>query len=84
MAYLREVGQVPPLPETYHRYDRDPVYNLDRYTADDGEHAVKLELDRYHRDRARTAKVLQTNPEHRAKVVAIWIRDTFPSVGAGH
>lgn len=80
MAYLRSVGITPQLPETYTRYERGTAYNLDRYTANDGEHSVKLELARLARDRSRTAKILRTNEEHRAKVVATWVRDTFPGV----
>lgn len=79
MKYLRSMGEVPQLPETYTAYERC-YHSLDRWTSDDGEQATKLAEIILKRERTRMAKVLQTNADHRAKVVAAWVRDVFPAV----
>lgn len=78
--YLRAFHVAPQYAETYARYERDASYNLDEWTTETGGANVDLEMEIFRRERARTAKILQTNEEHRAKVVAIWIREVFPGV----
>lgn len=78
--YLQTFNVAPQYAEHYTRYERDPAYNLDDWTTETGAANLHLELELFRKERARTAKILATNEEHRAKVVAIWIREAFPGV----
>ena len=79
MAALRTWDVSWPHPDAYHRYERAHL-NLDRWTSDDGEAARGLDMVRTQVERARRKVVLHTNAEHRAKIVAAWVHESFPAV----